>query len=510
MQIVKRAMMNQMDQQATARYGIPSILLMEHAAMAVLSYMIENVAKQAHILLLCGPGNNGGDGFALARLLVQEQYEHIHIYCCVPVNVMSEDERSYANIAKQYGIAIHTTRNMEDVQILLQQQDVFVDALFGTGLTRPIDGFYEWLITQVNAFKKEVISIDVASGIHADTGEVMNCAIQASTTISFVCMKQGHVLYPGSHYCGNVIVKDITMPLALQDIGTEGITMLDDPLIASFLPKREKHSNKSSFGKVLMVGGSSAMHGAITLAARGALASGVGTLTLCIPDSIHAMLAGKLEECMLLSGKSKDGYFDESAVFLLQQQLVAYDLITIGNGIGRNKACEEMVKVILESDIPCIIDGDALYELGKHTDLLNRKAPTILTPHPKEMSYLIGTSVKEVLQDPKGIAEAFVKTYPNVILVLKDQHTLICNHTTMYMNLAGNHALAKGGSGDVLCGILTGLFAQGKNALHSACCAVYVHAISADHLLEEKDGYSILPSDLVKELSNSYQMLKKA
>ena len=251
------------------------------------------------------------------------------------------------------------------------------------------------------------------------------------------------------------------------------------------------------------------MHGALTLAAKSALASGVGTLTLCLPDCIREILSMKLEECMLLPACSRNGFFDMPAKDLLQRNLSSYDVIVMGNGMGRNEVTAEMVKTVLESDRVVLLDGDALYEAGRCVELLKRDALTILTPHPKEMSYLSGKSVKEILQDPLRAAKDFVQQYPNVVLVLKDQHTIICDHKETYINTAGNHALAKGGSGDVLCGILTGLYAQGKQGLQAACSAVYVHARCADVLLTHRDAYTIQPSDLIEQLSSVYASLKE-
>lgn len=251
------------------------------------------------------------------------------------------------------------------------------------------------------------------------------------------------------------------------------------------------------------------MHGAITLAAKAALLSGTGTLTLFLPDCISDIISMKLEESMLMLAPSMNGTFSMISVDLLKRNLDHYDLITIGNGMGRNEVTGAMVQAVLESNRPCLLDGDALFEAGRMQELIqHRKAVTILTPHPKEMSYLCGGSVKEVLQDPLQCAQDFVRGCENVVLVLKDQHTIIAEKDSVYMNTAGNHALAKGGSGDVLCGILTGLYAQGKQPLQAAAAAVYVHASAADELIHHMDAYSIQPNDLITALSGVYGKLK--
>ena len=509
MEIVNTEDMRKMDAEAIHEYGIPGIILMEHAAMAVMDYIREHVAKDNRIMILCGPGNNGGDGFALARLMVEEGYSHVRIHCSVPYDRMSHDEAVYARIAESYGIEIMRTQDMEMIKPALDEAQVVVDALFGTGLSRNIEGFYDVLILYLNLLNKHVISIDIASGVNGDTGSIMNCAVQSDVTITFECLKRGQLLYPGSSYCKDIIVKNITLPKAVKANIEHSIHLLDEDTVRTFLPKRDAHSHKGSFGRVMMVGGSSYMHGAITLAAKAALQSGTGTLTLFLPDCISEIISMKLEESMLLPAPSMNGSFSMISVDLLKRNLDAYDMITIGNGMGRGEVTQAMVRAVLESDRPCLLDGDALYEAGKLMELLHRPAVTILTPHPKEMSYLCGCSVKEVLKDPLKCAMEFVKRYENTVLVLKDQHTIICRKDDMYMNTAGNHALAKGGSGDVLCGILTGLYAQGKEALQAAAAAVYVHACAADELIQRMDAYSIQPGDLIAVLSDTYGKLKR-
>ena len=216
----------------------------------------------------------------------------------------------------------------------------------------------------------------------------------------------------------------------------------------------------------------------------------------------------KLEESMILSAPSNDGYFDEHAIPYLKEHLDAYDIVVIGNGMGRNEVSKGLVKAVLESNLPCILDGDAIYEAGKMVSLFQRQAVTILTPHVKEMSYLCNCKVNEITEDPLRYVHEFVEHYPQVTLALKDQHTIICDRKYTYMNTAGNHALAKGGSGDVLCGILAGLFAQGKDALKASAAAVYIHASCADELIKELDAYSIQPNDVINKLSYIYKKLK--
>lgn len=510
MKIVKTQIMRDIDYEAIHEYGIASILLMEHAAMHVCDYIKAHIQKDKKILILCGHGNNGGDGFALGRLLVIEGYQHVNILCSVPYQNMSHDEAVYARIAESYHIPIIQSEDMEVIQPLLDKQDCVIDALFGIGLNRAIEGFYSGLILRLNQSSAYIISIDIPSGIHGDTGEIMGCAVQADTTITFECMKIGQLLYPGSAYCGNIIVKRIGIPEAILDKIPTYAQVLTRAKVQQFLPKRMGHSHKGTYGKVLMIGGSSSMHGAITLSAKAALKSGLGTLTLMVPESIRTILSAKIEECMLLPIPDRQGFFDEGSADILSKHLDAYDCIVIGNGMGRREAVKKMVHVVLKSNKPCILDADALFAAGSYQALLKeRKALTILTPHPKELCYLSGKNMQDIMKNPIHFAREFVCEYPAVVMVLKDQYTIICDHHHVYVNLIGNHALAKGGSGDVLCGILSGLFAQGKDGLASACSAVYVHAYTGDVLRKEMDAYSILPNDMIRKLSDVYRSIKE-
>ena len=507
MKIVTTKTMKEMDRKAMEEYHIPGVVLMEHAAMAVKKHVDLVTDKKSQVVILCGPGNNGGDGFALARLLKQDGYEYVTIFCNVAFEKMSHDEKIFAAMAGAYHIPIYQSEDLKEVKKLLASADIVVDALFGTGLSRNIEGFYDQLILALNTMHKYVISIDIASGINGDSGAIMGCGIQATKTISLVCYKPGNVMYPGSAYCGEVVVEDIAMPKDLITNST-GNEVMDDRLIASFLPKRKAHSHKGSYGKALMIGGSMRMHGALAMCAKAALSSGIGTLTIALPKSIHAIMAGKMEECMLLPLSEEDGYFSKESAEELKQQIDEFDFVSIGNGMGRGSGASALVEMVLHSKLPCILDGDALYIVGKHPEWLKRKAVTILTPHPKEMSYLSNRLMDDVLNDPMEVVRTFLKGYENITLIYKNEHTIVCNKTFSYMNLAGNNALAKGGSGDVLCGMLCGLYGQSKDALKSACCAVYVHARCADELIKAKDYNAILANDIIEESSHIYKELR--
>lgn len=509
MQIQTVAGMQQMDEMAIQEIGLPSIVLMEHAAMEVARYVTLHLHKNTNILILCGPGNNGGDGFALARLLQQAGFTKVQLFSKEAIEELKGDARIMAMSARNCGIPILITQDQSLIHSSIKMCDCIIDALFGTGLNREIKGFYHDVVEMVNTSNKQVISIDIPSGIHGDNGHVMGCAIKASVTITFECLKKGQLQNKGKEYSGTLIPVSICMPKPVLSRVDNGIHVINEELVAQLLPKRKAFTHKGSYGKELMIGGSEQMHGAITLCAQAALKSGVGTLTLFIPEGIREVVSKKMEECMLITAPQEDGFFAEDAYIKLQEILSSYDVISIGNGMGRGSGAFEIVRCVLESDLPCIVDGVALFLASRMPTLLkNRKALTILTPHPKEFGYLSNKTINELQMDIFKSVDDFVKECTNVVIVAKDTYTLISDGIQCYMHVQANDALAKGGSGDVLCGIIAGLYAQGRNAMESCVCGVYVHAMAAHKLMETQDTNSILPSDVIKEISSIYKALR--
>ena len=500
MKLVKKEMIHWMDQKASRDYGIPTILLMEHAAQALCDAFIQLYDRNQKVCVVCGPGNNGGDGFALARLLYQNQY-CVSVYCPVLPDKMSQDELINAKMVEALEIPYYQT--FDAFLEVLKQCDVVVDALFGVGLSRDIQGDYSDLIKTINQSEKTVVSIDIPSGIDGTTGFKKGHAIIAHHTLTLAAYKQGLFINDARKHCGNIQLLDIQIPSKLMN-ECEGANVIDESIILSQLPKRMPYSHKGSYGKALMIGGSMAMHGALTLAAKACLQSGIGTFTLMVPDCISSILAMKLEECMLLSAPSKDGYFDELAVSLLKEVLPQYDFIVIGNGMGRSDTCRKMVEAVLQSDKPCIIDGDGIY-LAAQCDIPQHKA-ILMTPHVKEMCYLCHLEMKEMLTQPFEIVTSYVHQYPNVTIVYKDAFSLIANTTETYFYYQPNTALAKGGSGDVLCGIIAGMYGQSKDLLKATCCGVYLHSHCA---IESSEQYGEDSSQANNLIANIRKILKK-
>lgn len=481
---------------------IPSLILMEHAAIECVK-QIENLVQENHsIFILCGPGNNGGDGLAIARLLY---LNHYNVVCyCPRKQHMSESEKVQFEIIQSLNIPF--THSYLDAISQMKKSDVLIDALFGIGLSRSIEGNYKELIEASNELDCLTISIDMPSGIDATKGTMLGCSVDADYTISLDCYKIGQWIQDGVYSCGKLSCVSIGIPNTLHERVLDPIVVLNEDLVRSMFPYRCNFYHKGMFGKALMIGGSSSMPGAISMAAKACYHSGVGTLTLMVPNCIADLMAIKLDVAMLLRANSHNNEtFDRTSVSLLKNVIDNYSHVSIGNGMQKTASTDALVDCILHSHIPAIIDADAIQSVGKHLDWLNREEPVILTPHIKEMSDLTGLSIEAILSQPFDCVRNFCLAHPNCIVVLKSDQTLIGYQHQIYVLNAPNQALAKGGSGDLLCGIITGLFGQCQDALSAAVCGVYLHSLAAQ---TDLDGAVFQPDDLIHNLDDAFKKMR--
>ena len=481
--------MAHVDKRVIEEYGISSIQLMEQAGRQLFYTMSEMVSKDDHILIVCGSGNNGGDGYVLARLLDANGYK---------VELLALETKQLHKDC-QINLELCTNLNLHFVTEI-GTPTVIVDAIFGTGLSRYIEGKYKTIIEEMNTSDAKVISIDIPSGIDSKSGKVLGVAVEADVSLSLQTGKIGMYLYPGRIYSGKIRVLDIGIPNKLMEEVDSNIYLTDKEMMKSFLPKRSVHSNKGSYGKVLCVGGSTNMSGAISLAAIAALRSGCGLLSCAIPESIREVVATNVLESMYLPLPEKDGQISKKATMVLKDEIENYNCILIGCGIGRSKDIVEVLRGLLDSEVPLLIDADALFALKEILPQYKNRKHLIITPHIKEFSRLIDVDVHKIVEDPITYGLQFTKMYPNITLVLKSETSFVIQGKSVYINTYGNNGLAKGGSGDVLAGIIIGLYAQKQNELEAAVLGMFLHAYSADLLLKKQTFYSILPSDIFKEI----------
>lgn len=359
------------------------------------------------------------------------------------------------------------------------------------------------MIQNVNATHSTIISIDMPSGIDATMGNILGCAIHADYTISLDCYKQGQWLNNGKSHCGKLYLVDIGIPQILHQKCMDIIKVLNEEDI--HIPDRPLTAHKSTFGKALMIGGSQNMHGAIHMASLSAYKSGIGTLTLMVPECISNILAIKSDFYMLLQCSDRNGTFSSKAIEVLKQNMNNYSILSIGNGMQKNNVTISLVEQVLKSDKKVVLDADALWAAQKNIDLLKRNETTILTPHIKEMSDLTGINITTILSNPFEIARDFSKEYKNCVLILKSSQTYIAHQGNVYVLDAQNAGLAKGGSGDILCGIVVAMLGQCKDPMQAALCATYLHSQSAKL---DIDLASFMPEDIINNIPNTLKRLR--
>lgn len=488
------AWMQKADAHTIQEIGIPSLVLMERAALKTVEAMEQEQIDCTRALVVCGSGNNGGDGFAVARLLFM-QGKQVRAAFVGKESSMSEECRLQMQIARNLGVPI-VTGLPED------EYTVIIDAVFGVGLSREVSGHYAEDIERMNAMPGRKVAVDIPSGISSYTGQKLGTAFRAELTVSFQCEKLGTVLFPGKEYAGNVIAADIGIDTAFFEGNQDICYTLDTEDLPKRLPKRKANSHKGSYGKVLMITGSRGMAGAAYLSAKAAYTCGAGLVQIYTEESNRAILQQLLPEAIISAYEN----YNEAQ---LKRLLKWADVVCIGCGLGQNAVSEELLKGTLKfCTVPCVIDADGVNLLACHLELLRMtETPIVLTPHMKEMSGVLGCSVSELADERFERLLSFTGQYP-VVCALKDSRTVVAERMKpFFVNTAGNQAMAKAGSGDVLAGVVTGLLAQHMDAYESTVLGVYLHACGGDEAKNLLGSYSVLAEDLIAGIGRS---MKKA
>lgn len=468
--------------------GVPSMVLMERAALEVVRCMEEEQLDFRKVLVVCGSGNNGGDGYAIARLLHLKGHD-VTIFFAGNSQKRREENAQQAKIAAHYEIPVITNLDTEEYSVI-------IDALFGTGLKREITGHYREILCSVNQMTGEKVAVDLPSGIHDTTGAQMGIAFCADLTVAIAFPKRGLFLQEGNVCAGKILTGDIGISSETFSEGTVTFGYEKQDLFLGF-PKRKKNSHKGSYGKVLMIAGSKGMSGAAYLSAKAAYAVGAGLVQIYTHEENRVILQQLLPEAIITT---YDTFDSEQLEKLIQWA----DLIGIGCGLGKSDTAERVMQYTLKRAlVPCVVDADGINILSKHMEWIEvTNALIVLTPHMKEMSRMLQCSVKELIEQRMERLHAFVERY-KVVCVLKDARTLVAKeHRNTYLNLSGNAAMAKAGSGDVLAGVIVGILAQQCEPYTSACLGVFLHGLAGDMARDKKGAYSVLASDLVAEISS--------
>ena len=504
--------MGQIDRYTIEEVGIAGVVLMEQAGRRVIEETLADYPDLERAVILAGKGNNGGDGFVIARLLAQRGVE-VKTYLVGKKETITGDAEANLKILERLGQQVQELKTAQEIKNLksnLSAAEVIVDALLGTGIKGQLRGLFPNLIDLINEVQTEVISVDIPSGVEADTGVVREMAVKAQKTVTFGLPKLGLLLYPGTKFVGKLEVVEIGIPkeaIEKQKVKTNLITA---ELAAELLPLRDANSHKGDYGKLLLVSGSVGMTGAAVLVARASLKMGAGLVTVGVPESLNNILENKLIEAMTYPlGETVDGTFDISALDQIKELLSSRDVLAIGPGIRTKVEAAKVVnRLLIEVDKPIVIDADGLNNLDDLSILEERSSPTVLTPHPGEMSRLIGKSIEEIEANRLEVAREFAAKY-GVVLVLKGSRTLIATpQGQIYLNCSGNSGLATGGSGDVLTGLITSLIGQDLAPPEASILAVYLHGLAAELGSEELTEYSLLPSDVIDYLPQAIKAIE--
>lgn len=486
--IVTNRQMKELDRYTIESMQMPSILLMERAALAAVEELTSGEFNLEKILIVCGSGNNGGDGMAMARMLHLAGYR-VFVYLTGNTGKSSEEYRRQLKIAENYGT---TFVNNPD----LSEYTTIVDSVFGVGLSRELADTYCSLFEKINEAKASVLSVDIPSGIDGDSGKVMGAAVQADVTVTFAFAKPGLLLYPGAGYAGTVIIRDIGI------YENTGAAELNPSIFCMekqdrrLLPERLPYSNKGSYGKVFLVAGSRNMSGAAYLSAKACLRAGAGMVKIHTDQSNREILQQQLPEAMLST------YAGEISLDELDKGIAWADVIGIGPGIGTGETARRILTYLLNNTKkPFIIDADGLNLLSEQMDLLeNHRGVVIVTPHLREMSRMTGSDVREIQKNLIGCAGEFAKRY-QAVCVLKDARSITAlTDGRIFINTSGNNGMAAAGSGDVLTGLLLGLLAQSRGSEITAPLGVYLHGMAGDRARDQYGERGMMATDLLEQI----------
>lgn len=543
MHLVTAQEMREIDQKTVEEYGISGLVLMENAGLAVFRTVQEILGPLTDktVLIICGRGNNGGDGFVAARHLVNHG-GRVRLMLAADPEALTGDARVNYDIWRRMGQKVYSVADRNSLQVLhlaLMQADLVIDALYGTGFRGEVKDRLKRLVEAVNESDRVVVSVDMPSGVDADTGAVRGAAIMADHTVTFGLPKLGLLLEPGTDYAGTVHVADISIPPgATANVRRSLIT---SELVREWLHPRLPGAHKGHFGHVLVIGGSRGMVGAACLAARAALYGGAGLVTLAVPRSLQDVAAATVPEAMTAGlAETVDGSISPLARDHILDLQNKASVIAFGPGLSVHAETVEMVRLVLPAiRVPCVLDADALNALAiiasssasrSHLDEgggdesagplkaymptevadggHERGPPFILTPHPGEMSRLSGISVNELLSDRVGVAEGAAERW-GCTVALKGRSTVVAGLRETYINPTGNPGMATAGAGDVLTGLVASLLAQGLTPVRAAAVAAYVHGLAGDLAAEDTGLMGLTAGAIVQTVPTAFKDVER-
>jgi len=519
MKLVTSAQMKSIDSRTIREYKTPGIELMEKAGLgtaeACRRYLSDCAGKR--VLIVCGRGNNGGDGLVAARYLAKWK-ARVQILLLGKKDQLTGDAKTNLNRAVKHRLAIRQATKADNLPDMLPA-DLIVDAIFGTGFEGEVRGLEKSAIEKINRSGIPVVAVDIPSGLNADTGKFDPVCVRAAVTVTMGLPKMGQFFFPGKDFCGEVKVVDIGLaPNAVETEKLE-LELISAEEVKNYIPLRPGNIHKGGAGRIFMLAGSTGLTGAACLACESALLAGAGIVVLGVPESLNQIFEAKLTEVITkpLPDVGKKGALALRGLGEIKNHLEWADCIAIGPGLGQNYQTVELIQRLVSMRInrPLVLDADGINAFAKKPELLkDLPFPVILTPHPGELSRLIGVPIPEIEKKRVEIAKKTAREF-NLVLVLKGAPTVVADpEGAVFVNSTGNSGLAKAGSGDVLTGIISGLLAQkvklekgeilSRQVLESALAGVYLHGLAADLNKTARTTYSMLASDIMRSLPDAF------
>ena len=499
------------------RLGVERILLMESAARGGAEYIQRTLGRplRKHVFAVCGKGGNGGDALGIARWLGLWGAEVIAVLLGEPEGAALSEARAFSASFPGRLFRVDSARDLREFRSAIQRADLVIDGVLGVGIKGAARGLAARAIELVNEALGLVVAVDLPSGLDADSGEVKGPAVEADITLAMGALKPCHLLLPAARYCGEVEVIDVAYPQPAWDAVEPVAEVISEAFCAAALPYRDPFGHKGTFGKVLVVGGSVGMAGAAAMAAEAAYRAGAGLVHIACPEPLYPVLEGSVTEALVhpfpATGK---GIFSKEAVKGVLKLAAEMDVVICGPGLGRGPGPTALVEALLGEVEKLLLDADGLNALSGRVELLKRvnrhplPVTPILTPHPGEFARLSGGTVEEVVAHKIEHAREAAKGW-GAVVVLKGPPTAIATpNGDVYLHLGGNTALAHGGSGDVLSGLIGGIWAGGAEALEAACVGVYVHGKAAEVLASGGAERGILPGDLLEAIPQVIRRLE--
>ncbi|MGB7294477.1 MAG: NAD(P)H-hydrate dehydratase [Candidatus Aminicenantales bacterium] len=516
MKILTSAQMKEIDRRTIEGIGIPGPVLMENAGQQIFRFLqtlILPYVDEDKIIIVAGRGNNGGDGLVIARHLWNNGMIP-RVLLLAAREELRGDAALNLGIAEKIGVQVREIKSEADWNAqkrLLKEASVIIDAIFGTGLTKPAGGLYARAIEDINKSAAFKVAVDIPSGLSSDSFEVIGPAVRADVTVTLAAPKIPHVLPPAEEWIGELMIADIGIPQPLFDSPEFRLEMVEKQDLLGCFRKRKKDSHKGTYGHLFIIAGSLGKTGAAVMAGKAALKTGAGLVTVGTPRSCLPIVARGMAELMTEAlADTEEGTIAAAAMPQARALLKGKDALLIGPGISTHDSTAEfLTKLVPEINLPVVIDADGLNILAKLPDLLKKlPRPAILTPHPGEFARLVDLPLREIIKRKLELAPAFAQKH-GVHLILKGYRTLTCAPDgRTFINPTGNSGMATGGSGDVLSGMIAGLLMQEKDALRAALAAVYLHGLSGDLAAAKIGERALVAGDLIRFLPRAAKTLE--